>query len=263
MMTMVRASVLVMALVTALVTLSATTKTPTPPIQIAEFRVTAIYPHDRSAFTQGLFYRDGYLYESTGIEGQSTISKVDVKTGKAVTSSPLPERLFGEGMVDWRQEIISVTWQSGVGYRWDLNTLKPTSRFTYKGEGWGMTRDGSNLILSDGTPALRFLDPMTFSERRRVNVTLGGRDLRNINELEWVKGKVFANIWRSNLIVIIDPASGTVERVLDMTPLVKASGRSSSEDVLNGIAYDANTDRLWVTGKNWPTLFELRATPQK
>ncbi|MFM9852205.1 MAG: glutaminyl-peptide cyclotransferase [Sphingomonadaceae bacterium] len=236
---------------------------PPPPIQIDEFRVTALYPHDRSAFTEGLFYRDGHLYESTGLEGKSTISKVDLKTGKILKSTRIPRALFGEGIVDWQSQIISVTWKTGVGFRWDINTFAPVSRFTYKGEGWGMTQDGTNLILSDGTPTIRFLDPETFAERKSIRVTFKGRPIPDLNELEWVKGKIFANVWQSNFIVVIDPASGTIERVLDMSPLVKASGRGSGGDVLNGIAYDAETGRLWVTGKNWPTLFELKPVTAK
>jgi glutaminyl-peptide cyclotransferase len=234
-----------------------------PAIQIDEFRVSATYPHDRRAFTEGLFYLDGHLYESTGLEGKSTISKVDLTSGKALKSLTLPPRLFGEGMVNWRNQIISVTWKTGIGFRWNLTTFAPVSRFTYKGEGWGLTQDGSNLILSDGTPTLRFLDPETFAERKRVSVTLNGQKIAALNELEWVKGRIFANVWQTNVIVVINPESGVIERVLDLTPLVNASGRSSGGDVLNGIAYDAKTDRLWITGKNWPTLFELKPVPVK
>ncbi len=223
----------------------------------------SVYPHDRDAFTEGLFYRDGYLYESTGLEGKSTISKIDLKTGKSLRSTGLPPQLFGEGIVAWRSQIISVTWKTGVGFRWHIDTFEPISRFTYRGEGWGMTQDGTNLILSDGTPTIRFLDPENFAERKTITVTFNGRPLRDVNELEWVKGKIYANVWQSNVIVVIEPASGNVERVLDLTPLVRASGRRSSDDVLNGIAYDAKTDRLWVTGKNWPTLFELKPVATK
>jgi glutaminyl-peptide cyclotransferase len=233
------------------------------PLQIDEFRVTAIYPHDRGSFTEGLFFRSGYLYESTGLEELSIIAKVDLKSGKTIKSVHLPPRLFGEGIVDWRDQIISVTWKTGLGFRWDIKSFTRLSHFTYRGEGWGLTQDGTNLILSDGTPAIRFLDPDTFAERKQITVTFKGRPLADLNELEWVKGKIFANVWQSNFIVVIDPASGNVERVLDMTPLVRASQRRSGGDVLNGIAYDDKTDRLWITGKNWPTLFELKPMPVK
>jgi glutaminyl-peptide cyclotransferase len=243
----------------ALFALSGAVDAPLPQVPKVEgFTVVAIYPHDRRAFTEGLFYKGGFLYESTGLEGQSSIRKVVVKTGKVVRSRALPPALFGEGIVNWKQEIISLTWKGGIGLRWHIDTFKPRGRFAYSGEGWGLTQDGTNLIMSDGTPEIRFLDPDTFAERRRMVVTLNGQPLANLNELEWIMGKIFANIWLTNAVVVIDPQSGVVQRVIDMTPISKASGRASSDDVLNGIAYDEQSDRLWITGKNWPTLFELR-----
>jgi glutaminyl-peptide cyclotransferase len=234
---------------------------PTPPLEVEGFKVTAVYPHDARSFTQGLFYLDGYLYESTGLEGRSTIAKTDVKTGNILKSTRLPAQLFGEGIVNWGKQIISITWKTGVGFRWSIDSLTPLSRFTYRGEGWGLTQDGTNLIMSDGTAALRFLDPQTFAERKRIRVTLNDEPLADLNELEWVKGQVYANVWQTNVIVVIDPASGVVTRVLDMSPLVRLSKRRSSGDVLNGIAYDPKSDRLWITGKNWPTMFELKPLP--
>ena len=248
----------------ALFALSGAVDAPLPQVPKVEgFTVVAIHPHDRRAFTEGLFYRGGFLYESTGLEGQSSIRKVVVKTGKVVRSRALPPTLFGEGIVNWKQEIISLTWKSGIGLRWHIDTFKPRGRFAYSGEGWGLAQDGTNLIMSDGTPEIRFLDPDTFAERRRMVVTLNGQPISNLNELEWIKGKIFANIWLTNAVVVIDPQSGVVQRVIDMTPISNASGRASSDDVLNGIAYDEESDRLWITGKNWPTLFELRPLAAK
>ena len=249
-------------LLALLFTLSGATQATDEPIRIDDFVVTAIHPHDRRSFTQGLFFRDGFLFESTGLEGQSSINKVIVETGKIVRSVKLPRALFGEGIVDWRNEIISITWKSGIGFRWHIGSFKRRGQFVYQGEGWGLTQNGTNLIMSDGTSDLRFLDPDTFAERKRIRVTLNAVPLANLNELEWVKGKIFANVWLTNAIVVIDPENGTVMRVLDMTPLANASGRLSPNDVLNGIAYDGKSNRLWITGKNWPTIFELKRSDQ-
>jgi glutaminyl-peptide cyclotransferase len=247
-----------LALILLLTACSSNAKPPPKPIRVDGYVVSHQFPHDRGAFTEGLFFADGFLYESTGLERQSTIRKVRIADGKVVKVVQLPDALFGEGIVNWANEIVSVTWQTGVGLRWDRGSLRQKSRFHYPGEGWGMTQDGSNLILSDGTPVLRFLDPLTFKERRKLNVTINGFPLRNINELEWVKGEIFANVWLTNRIAVIDPVTGAVKRVIDLTPLAAMIERKGSNDVLNGIAYDARTDRLWVTGKNWPVMFELK-----
>lgn len=227
-------------------------------LRVDSYQVSAIYPHDARAFTEGLFYASGFFYESTGLEGQSSIRKVIVTSGKVVRSVRLPASLFGEGIVNWKHEIISLTWRNGIGFRWHIDSFKPRGRFSYQGEGWGLTQDGKSLIMSNGSADIQFLDPDNFAVRKRVKVTLRGQPLANLNELEWVKGQIYANIWLTNAIVVIDPDSGDVKRVIDLTALADMSGRARVDDVLNGIAYDEASDRLWITGKNWPTLFELR-----
>jgi glutaminyl-peptide cyclotransferase len=232
----------------------------TPPTVVPQlaYKVDARFPHDRNAYTEGLFARDGLLYESTGREGQSDIRRVRLADGRVLKSVKLAPDLFGEGIVDWNKEIISVTWKTGVGFRWSLKSLKKTARFSYPGEGWGMTQDGASLILSDGTSELRVLDPLTFKEQRRISVSFRGAPLNNLNELEWVKGAIYANVWMTNAIVRIDPASGKVTGMLDLSALAAQVPVSDPDSVLNGIAYDVKTDRLLVTGKNWPSLFALK-----
>jgi glutamine cyclotransferase len=220
------------------------------------YRIVATYPHDPRAFTQGLFYLNGHLYESTGQVGQSTIRKVHFEDGRVLQSVPIPPGLFGEGIVNWGNEIISITWQGGNGYRWDLATLRRTGEWRYEGEGWGLTQNGTDIIMSDGTSALRFLDPVTLAERRRITVTRDGAEVTQLNELEWVNGEIFANVWQTPYIVRINPQSGNVTGVIDLTPLANENG-DSSDRVLNGIAYDAQRDRLFVTGKLWPRLYEI------
>jgi glutaminyl-peptide cyclotransferase len=226
---------------------------------IYDVEVVHTYPHDASAFTEGLFYLNGYLYESTGLEAHSTIRKVRLETGEVVQKLDVPAQYFGEGIVNWRGHLISLTWKSQVGFVFDLETLKLQRQFQYEGEGWALTRNDKQLIMSDGTAELRFLDPKTLKETGRVQVTLDGKALRNVNELEWVKGEIFANVWQTNWIVRIDPGSGHVVGAINCAGLLKqadiVAGRT---DVLNGIAYDAKNDRLFVTGKNWPKLFEIR-----
>jgi glutamine cyclotransferase len=230
-------------------------------VPIQRYEVVRTYPHDPAAYTQGLFFRDGILYESTGIHGQSTIRKVRLADGKVLQSAPVPASEFGEGSTDWGNEIVSVTWLNGIGYRWDRKTLKRTASFRYPGEGWGLTQDGRNLILSDGTSWVRFLDPRSFAERRRVQVTADGRPVDQLNELEWVKGELYANVWMTNRIARIDPGSGVVKAWIDLSGLDRLAGASGRDDVLNGIAYDAKANRLFVTGKRWPKLFEIRLKP--
>jgi glutaminyl-peptide cyclotransferase len=220
------------------------------------YRVVHTYPHDPGAFTQGLFYLDGRLYESTGQVGRSTIRQVRLQDGEVLRSVPLPPGHFGEGIVNWGPQIISVTWQGGIGFRWDRRTLRRLGEWRYPGEGWGLTQDGANIIMSDGSADLRFLDPVTLAERRRVTVTAGGRPVTQLNELEWVHGEIFANVWHTAMIVRIDPASGRVTGVIDLRGLVAENG-VGDDNVLNGIAYDARRDRLFVTGKNWPALYEI------
>lgn len=225
------------------------------------YRVVQAYPHDRRAFTQGLFYLDGDLYESTGHVGQSTIRRVNIEDGRVVRSTDIPAHLFGEGIVNWGDQIVSITWQDGVGYRWDRATLRRESEWRYPGEGWGLTQNGREIIMSDGTAQLRFLDPETLAERRRVTVTDNGAPVPQLNELEWVNGEVFANVWMTPMIARIDPGSGRVTGWIDLTALVRETAGPSRDSVLNGIAYDPAGDRLFVTGKYWPRLYEIDLAP--
>jgi glutaminyl-peptide cyclotransferase len=221
--------------------------------------VVHTYPHDDAAFTEGLFYLDGYLYESTGLEGRSNIRKVELETGKVVRQEPLAPAYFGEGVVNWKDRLIQLTYQTQIGFVYDLATFKPKSNFHYVGEGWGLTQDGAHILMSDGTQFIRILDPETLKEISRIAVTDQGQPVRNINELEWVKGEILANIWQTNQIARIDPKTGHVVGWIDLSGLLPRSDRTDNPDaVLNGIAYDAKNDRLFVTGKLWPKLFEIR-----
>jgi glutaminyl-peptide cyclotransferase len=231
-------------------------------VPVFSYEVVKTYPHDIQAFTEGLFYLNGFLYESTGLQRQSSIRKEKLETGEIVQKISVPPEYFGEGIVNWQNRLISLTWKSEVGFVYDLNTLKVQRRFSYKGEGWALTQDGKRLIMSDGTPDLRFLDPETLQETGRVTVTYDGKPVPHVNELEWIKGKIYANIWETNMIVIIDPLRGEITGVVDLTGLLPDGERPPGPDsVLNGIAYDAAHDRLFVTGKNWPKLFEIRVLP--
>ena len=216
------------------------------------------YPHDPSAFTEGLFFHDGALYESTGLEGRSDIRKVALKDGKVLERRVIAQPYFGEGIVNWKDRLISLTWRHRQGFIWKLSDFSPVSSFSYEGEGWGLTQDGRSLIMSDGTAQLRFLDPDKLTEQRRITVSWNGRPVDRLNELEYVKGEIWANIWYDNHIVRIDPADGKVIDWIDIGPLLKQSGASDSEAVANGIAYDAKTDRVFITGKYWARLFEIR-----
>jgi glutamine cyclotransferase len=226
--------------------------------------VVHTYPHDPQAFTEGLFYLNGYLYESTGLEEHSSIRKVRLETGEVLQKIDIPAQYFGEGIVNWGRTLISLTWKSHVGFIFNLDNLKLKGQFHYAGEGWALTRDDKRIIMSDGTSELRFLDPTTLSETGRIRVTLNGNPVQNVNELEWVKGEIFANVWQTNWILRIDPASGTVVGVINLSGLLKPADIVPGQtDVLNGIAYDAKNNRLFVTGKNWPKLFEIQLRNSK
>jgi glutamine cyclotransferase len=223
------------------------------------YEIVHTYPHDPSAFTEGLFYLNGFLYESTGLEQHSSIRKVRLETGEVLQKLDIPAQYFGEGIVNWQGKIVSLTWKSELGFVFDLATFKQQREFRYSGEGWALTRNDTEIIMSDGTPELRFLDPKTLTETHRIQVTLEGKPVANVNELEWVKGEIFANVWQTDYVLRIDPASGNVLGVVNFTGLLKRSDIVPGQtDVLNGIAYDAKGDRLFVTGKNWPKLFEVR-----
>jgi glutamine cyclotransferase len=224
-----------------------------------DYQIVHTYPHDVSAFTEGLFYLNGFLYESTGLEEHSTIRKVRLETGEVLQKLDIPKQYFGEGIVNWHGQIISLTWKSRVGFVFDLASFKQQRQFHYKGEGWALTRNDSEIIMSDGSPELRFLDPNTLQETHRVQVTLDGKPIANVNELEWVKGEIYANVWQTDFILRINPANGQVVGVINLSGLLKREDIIPGQtDVLNGIAYDAKSDRLFVTGKNWPKLFEIR-----
>jgi glutaminyl-peptide cyclotransferase len=221
-------------------------------------RVVHAYPHDPGAFTEGLFYKDGFLYESTGLEGHSNIRKVALETGKVLQQHDLRPDLFGEGIVPWRGRLIQVTWRTGLGFVYDLATFKTVSTFSYPGEGWALTTDGARLILSDGTPRLRFLDPATLKQTDDLTVTAQGAPVANLNELEWVKGEILANIWLTNKIARIDPTTGNVTGWIDVGLLPEALHKTNPDEIPNGIAYDKAGDRLFITGKDWPHLYEIK-----
>jgi glutaminyl-peptide cyclotransferase len=224
---------------------------------VYSYTVVNSYPHDPQAFTQGLIFRDGVLYESTGLNGQSSLRKVRLETGEVLQRHNIDARYFAEGMTDWGNRLIQLTYTTKVGFVYDLSTFTLQRTFDYTGQGWGLTHDATRLIMSDGTPSLRFLDPETLRETGRVVATDGNKPVENLNELEWVKGEIYANVWLTDRIAIISPASGRVNAWLDLTG-IRGPVRSGTDDVLNGIAYDAARDRLFVTGKYWSRLFEIR-----
>jgi len=225
-------------------------------LPVANYLVAHTYPHDPAAFTEGLFYLNGFLYESTGYHG--TIRKVRLADGAVLQSKTIDPGLFGEGIVNWGDQIISLTWRDQIGFRWNLQTFAKLGDFHYPGEGWALTQNGKTLIMSDGTPFLRFLDPVTLREVRRIQVTAEGQPVANLNELEWVKGEILANVWMTNRIARIDPRTGAVKGWIDLSALPEALSESNPDAVLNGIAYDRVHDRLFVTGKLWPHLYEIK-----
>jgi glutamine cyclotransferase len=231
-------------------------------VPMYRYEVVHTYPHDPTAFTEGLFYLGGFLYESTGLEQHSSIRKVRLETGEVVQKHEVPKAYFGEGIVNWKHHLLSLTWKSHMGFVYDLATFKEQGEFHYEGEGWALTQDGKQIIMSDGTPELRFLNPDTLLETRRITVTLEGKPVRYVNELEWVKGEIYANVWQTDWILRIDPRSGEVVGLVNLAGLLAAADQIPGQtDVLNGIAYDAKDNRLFVTGKNWPKLFEIRLLP--
>ncbi len=218
--------------------------------------VVRSFPHDPGAFTQGLLFRDGFLYESTGRNGESSLRKVEIETGKVVQRLGVGRQYFAEGLAAWGSQLVQLTWDTNIGFVYDRATFKQVRTFTYRGEGWGLADDGSRLVMSDGTPALRFLNPETFAELGRVRVLDGPTAVDDLNELEVVKGEIFANVWLTDRIAVIAPATGKVIAWLDLKGLMPAQADGNA--VLNGIAYDAARDRLFVTGKLWPRMFEIR-----
>jgi glutamine cyclotransferase len=225
------------------------------------YRIVHSYPHDPDAFTQGLIFRDGALFESTGLNGKSRLRKVRLETGEVLREAPVAAEHFAEGLTDWGNELFQLTWQSHVGFVYELAAFKPRRTVTYPWEGWGLTPDNRRLMLSDGSATIRFLDPATFTEDGHIVATDRGRPVDRLNELEFVKGAIYANVWQTNRIAIIAPADGHVTGWIDLTGLRPQGDGRHPIDVLNGIAYDAAADRLFVTGKWWPTLFEISIGP--
>ena len=234
----------------------------TPPVTAATalftYAVVNTYAHDPTAFTQGLVFDHDVLFEGTGLRGQSTLRRVELTTGKVLQMQALPAQFFGEGVVVFGNTIIQLTWQSRIGFVYDKRTFALLDQFTYPTEGWGITHDGNRLIMSDGTPTLHVLDPDTFEEIAQIAVHDESGPVTRLNELEYVRGEIYANVWQTDRIARIDPQSGRIVGWIDLTGLLAPEERRQPVDVLNGIAYDAPHDRLFVTGKLWPKLFEIR-----
>lgn len=230
-------------------------------VATSTYEVVHAFPHDTFAFTQGLVFLNGEFLESTGLNGQSTLRRVELATGRVLQQVRVPTEYFAEGMTVLGGKIYQLTWKGQKGFIYDLATFALEKEFTYNGEGWGLTNDGHSLILSDGTHQLRFLDPATFQVIRTVQVFREGQPLRLLNELEFIKGEIYANIWQSQSVARIEPATGRLLGVIDFFGLLPPTERTATTDVLNGIAYDSVTDRLFVTGKNWPKLYEVRVKP--
>ena len=254
--------VFVAALYSALATIGAIAPAQgAPPVE--SYRVVKVYPHDANAFTQGLIYLDGFLYESTGVRGQSSLRKVKLETGEVIVQRRAGlESHFAEGLAEWKGQLFQLTWQSKVALVYDLASFAPRGTFTYSGEGWGLTRDERRFILSDGSNRLRFFDPATFREIGHVEVTDQGKPVVDLNELEYVNGQVWANVWHTDRIAKISPETGRVVGWIDLRGLMSGGFKLDSEAVLNGIAYDPTSKRLFVTGKLWPRLFEIQVIPR-
>ena len=231
-----------------------------PPVTRYTCNVVQEYPHDPAAFTQGLLYYEGVFYESTGLNGQSSVRRVEIETGEVLMQHRLASNFFGEGLTLFGGRLIQLTWLSQTGFIYDVTDFSELETFRYTGQGWGLTHDGVRLIMSDGTGTLRFLDPETLEETGRVAVRNNGAPVNNLNELEYVEGEVFANVWLTDTILRIDPDTGEVLATIDCSGLLSGSEQSEA-GVLNGIAYDPETKRLWVTGKRWPKLFEIELVP--
>lgn len=239
-----------------------------PPLALAQaapvfgYTVVARFPHDTASYTEGLFFRDDLMYEGTGLEGYSALLVYPLSTGTPIHTLPLPSDLFGEGIVDFGADLYEWTWKSHLCFVYDRGSLRLLRQLPYTGEGWGMTRTATEIVTSDGTDTLRFRDPATFRETRHIVVHDGAEHIRDLNELEFVRGEILANLWHSDLIARISPADGRVLSWIDLTGILPDAQRLTSESVLNGIAYDAVHDRLFVTGKQWPTLFEIKVNPK-
>lgn len=233
-------------------------------VPIVPCEIVATFPHDPTAFTQGLLFHNGALYESTGLYGDSRLRKVDLESGRVLAETRLEDTYFAEGLTLVQGKLAQLTWQEGRGLLWDLETLAPAGSFAVEGEGWGLAMGPEHLYLTQGKAEVLLLDPQTFRVTGRLPVTAAGRPLHRLNELEWVEGKLYANIWHAPYIAVINPESGVVEQLIDLTPCQRAlpGGKMDPDNVANGIAWDAEGRRLFVTGKRWPRLFQIALPPQ-
>lgn len=230
-------------------------------VPVYRYKVVQVYPHDRNAFTQGLVFEDGFLYEGTGLYGHSTLRRVELETGNTLRIRKLPDQFFGEGVTIYKNSIVQLTWQSNLGFVYDRNSFELLGQFSYSTEGWGITHDEERLIMSDGTSTLHFLNPESFAEIGRIQVYDDNGPVASLNELEYVHGEIYANIWQMDRIARISPQTGKVIGWIDLKGLLTQGDRSEGADVLNGIAYDEKDGRLFVTGKLWPNVFEIILVP--
>jgi glutamine cyclotransferase len=227
------------------------------------YRIVHTYPHDPNAYTQGLLIADGHLYESTGLKGRSSLRMDDLATGRVLQSAADPQQYFAEGLAAWGSTLVQLTWQSHIAFVYDRFSFRLLRTFHYDCEGWGLTADSKDLILSDGTAEIRFFDPATFQEVRHIYVADHGKPIDQLNELEYIHGEIYANVWHSDRIARIAPSTGQVLGWINLSGLLPDNERSDPEAVLNGIAYDAAHNHLYVTGKLWPKLFEIEVVPEK
>ena len=233
-----------------------------PTVPVYGYKIIKAFPHDPEAFTQGLVFHQGVLYEGTGLLGKSSLRKVDPETGHILKQVRLPAPLFGEGITLWGDKVIQLTWKSGIGLVYDRETFRLLKKFNYFSEGWGITQNGKQLIMSNGTSFLYFWDPLRLKEVKRIQVRDRGAPVTMLNELEYIKGEIFANVYLTDRIVRISPETGRVTGWIDLKGLLSSDNRTGKEDVLNGIAYDARKDRIFVTGKFWPKLYAIRLVPR-
>lgn len=231
-------------------------------VPIYGYRVVATYPHSTESYTEGFFYLDGLFYEGTGLTGHSALMAIDPQTGQVNQRHDLPTQYFGEGIVDWGPNLYEWTWTSHICFVFDRFSMRPVGQFSYAGEGWGMTRTAKEIVTSDGSSTLRFRDPGTFQETRHIVVKDGATEVKDLNELEYVKDEIYANVWHSDKIARISPKDGMVLGWIDLAGLLPAAQKLNAEAVLNGIAYDKKHDRLFVTGKQWPAIFEIKLVPE-
>ncbi|HYB97280.1 MAG TPA: glutaminyl-peptide cyclotransferase [Vicinamibacterales bacterium] len=246
------------AVVAALLACAPATVAQRRPAPVQSYKVIAEYPHDQSAFTQGLVFADGHLYESTGLEGESTLRRVDLTTGRTLQRVDVPPQYFAEGLALVGDELLQLTWKHKLGFVYDRATFKQKRTFSYNTEGWGIAYDGSSrLIMSDGSDALTFLDPKSFAPLKTLRVRDGAKPVSNLNELEWIEGEVWANVWTTDRIARISPNTGEVNAWIDLSTLYPRAQRLPPADELNGIAYDRATRRIFITGKKWPRLYQI------